>query len=64
MNGNFWSKRAIMVLFWAILGPSWASAKALGWSNMTKYYVIYPWQVFYGHLGSCKDIWGHEELFW
>ena len=46
MNGHFWSRRAIMVLFWAILGPPWASAKAPGWSNMTQYHVVYPWEVF------------------
>ena len=42
MNGHFWSWRAIMVLFWAIFGPPWASAKAPGLSNMTKYHATYP----------------------
>ena len=26
---------------------------------MAQYHVVYPWEVFEGHLGSCKDIWGH-----
>ena len=26
--------------------PPWASEKAPGWSSMTQYHVIYPWEVF------------------
>ena len=49
-----------------VRSPDWHSCQSGNQtrSNMTKYHVIYPWQVFSGHLGSCKDIWGHEELFW
>ena len=61
----FW---AILVLFWAIMGPPWASEKGPGWFNMTYNHVIYPLEVFWGHLGSCRAIWGHEGpfhvLFW
>ena len=53
MNGHFWSRRAIfghkgpfLVLFWAIMGPPWASEKGPGWSNMTYNHVIYPLEVF------------------
>ena len=49
----FW---AILVLFWAIMGPPWASEKGLGWSNMTYNHVIYPWEVF-------RVIWGHVVPF-
>ena len=54
----------ILVLFWAIFGPPGASEKVPGWSNMTLYHVIYPWEVFQVRLGSCMDIWGHEGPFW
>ena len=43
--------------------PPWASEKAPGWSSMTQYHVIYPWEVFQGHLGSYMDILGHEGPF-
>ena len=49
IQGHFGSRRAIfghegpfLVLFWAILGPPWASEKGQGWSNMTYNHVIYP----------------------
>ena len=44
------------MLLWAIMGPTWASEKGLGWSNMTYNHVIYPWEVF-------RVIWGHVRTF-
>ena len=56
--------------YWATLGlfqrptwPQWATEKAPGWSNMTQYHVAYQWEVFWGVLGSCRAIWGHEWPF-
>ena len=53
IQGHFGSRRAIfghegpfLVLFWAIMGPPWASEKGPGWSNMTYNHVIYPLEVF------------------
>ena len=50
---HFGSWRAIfgqegpfLVLFWAIIGPPWASEKGRWWSNMTCNHVIYPVEVF------------------
>ena len=47
-------------MLWAIFGPPWASEKGLRWSNMAYNHVIYPWEVFWGHLGSYRAIWGHK----
>ena len=52
------------MLFWAIMGPPWASEKGPGWSNMTYIHVIYPVEVFQGHLGSCSAILSHSGPFW
>ena len=56
-----------IVLCWTTLGPfqrprgaMWASEKATGWSNMAYNHVLCPWEMFHGHLGSCRDILGHE----
>ena len=50
--------------YWTTLGPyqrptwpQWASEKAPGWSSMTQYHVIFPWEVF-------RAIWGHTGTFW
>ena len=49
--------------YWATLWPfqrptwpQWASENAPGWSNMTQYHVVYPWEVF-------RAIWGHVRTF-
>ena len=64
IQGHFGSWRAIfghegpfVVLFWAIMGPQWASEKGPGWSNMTYNHVIYPLEVF-------RVIWSHAVTFW
>ena len=56
-----------IVSCWTTLGPfqrprgaMWASEKATGWSNMAYNHVLCPWEMFHGHLGSCRDILGHE----
>ena len=54
------------MMFWAIKGPPWDSEKGPGWSNMTYDHVIYPWEVFYGHLvhlGSCGAVLSHYSDF-
>ena len=38
--------RTTLGLFQRTPWPKWASEKAPGWSNMTQYHVIYPWEVF------------------
>ena len=60
---HFGSWRAIfghegpfLVMFWASMGPPWASEKGPGWSNMTYNHVIYPLEVF-------RVIWSHAVTF-
>ena len=28
------------------------------------WHIIMPCEMFRGHFGSCRDIWGHEGIFW
>ena len=58
----FWVKKAILVLFWAILGPPWASEKAPDWSRLVQHDIIScnipvrsilrPFGVMQGNFGS------------
>ena len=46
-TGTFFGHEGpFLVLFWAIMGPPWASEKGPVWSNMTYNHVIYPSEVF------------------
>ena len=56
MKGHFGHEGSFLVLFWAIMGPPWASEKGPGWSNMTYDHVIYPLEVF-------RVIWSHAVTF-
>ena len=51
------------ITYWTTLGPfqsptwpQWASEKALGWSSMTQFHVIFPWEVFNRHLGPFRSM--------
>ena len=39
---------------WALLGPTWVPEKAPQRANMTYIHVIYPYEVFKGHLGPFR----------
>ena len=43
---------------------SLATEKAPGWPNMAYNHVLCPCEMFKGHFGSCRDILGHEGIFW
>ena len=45
-------------------GATLASEKAPGWPNMAYNHVLCPCEMFKGHFGSCRDILGHEGIFW
>ena len=56
---------------WTTMGPFqrptgaiWASQKAPGWLNMSYNHVLCPWEMFKGHFGSCRYIFGHKGIFW
>ena len=54
--------------FWQkICGKSWPLEpleKAPWWPNMAYNHVLCPCKMFKGHFGSCRDILGHEGIFW
>ena len=60
-----------IVSLWTTLGPfqrptgaTLASEKSPRWPNMAYNQVLCPWEMFKGHLESCRDILGHEGIFW
>ena len=59
-----WDKRTTMGPFQRPTGAIWASQKAPGWLNMSYNHVLCPWEMFKGHFGSCRYIFGHKGTFW
>ena len=45
-------------------GATLASEKAPGWPHMAYNHELCPCKMFKGHFGSCRDIFGHEGIFW
>ena len=45
-------------------GAKLASEKAPGWPHMAYNHELCPCKMFKGYFGSCRDIFGHEGIFW
>ena len=45
-------------------GATLASEKAPGWPHMAYNHELCPCKMFKGYFGSCRDIFGHEGIFW
>ena len=47
-----------------VTGATLASEKAPGLPSMAYIHVLCLWEMFKGHFGSCRDILGHDGIFW